>query len=266
LNADAPEFQELAEICRRRGHRILSYGEAGEAIRLIERRPKPNGQALTLEVFGRRFAIETPLVGDFQAANLMAALGLVLGASDVPPERAAQALDAVRGAPGRLQRVDGSDPGFSVFIDYAHTPDALAHALEALRPHVEGALSVVFGCGGDRDSGKRPAMGKIAVERADRVFITDDNPRSEEPAAIRRQILAAAPGAIEIADRAEAIHLAVRMLGVGDVLVVAGKGHETGQIVGSTVLPFDDAAVAKAALAERFSREGAGLIKREWER
>ena len=181
----------------------------------------------------------------------------------VPTESVVAALGTVKGAPGRLQRIKeeegrGRDPGFSVFIDYAHTPDALAHVLDALRPHVGGKLMVVFGCGGDRDSGKRPEMGKIAVERADKVFITDDNPRSEDPAAIRRAIMKAAPGAVEVDDRADAIHLAVRKLDVGDVLVIAGKGHETGQIVGAEVLPFDDAAVVRAALAEHTGVEPGG--------
>jgi UDP-N-acetylmuramoyl-L-alanyl-D-glutamate--2,6-diaminopimelate ligase len=134
-----------------------------------------------------------------------------------------------------------------VFVDYAHTPDALANALDALRPYA-ARLIVLFGCGGDRDPGKRPLMGEIAVRRADRVFVTDDNPRSEDPAAIRRAILASAPGAVEIGDRAEAIKSAIAELGPGDVLLVAGKGHETGQIVGDRVLPFSDQAEVRAAL------------------
>ncbi len=159
------------------------------------------------------------------------------------------ALQGLEGAPGRLERI-GAIRGAPVFVDYAHKPDALEKALAALRPYVAGRLIVVFGCGGDRDAGKRPIMGEIAVRSADVVIVTDDNPRSEEPAAIRAQILAAAPGAIEIGDRAEAIRAGVRMLQEGDALMIAGKGHETGQIVGGTVLPFSDADEARKALAE----------------
>ncbi|MGI9508503.1 MAG: UDP-N-acetylmuramoyl-L-alanyl-D-glutamate--2,6-diaminopimelate ligase [Geminicoccaceae bacterium] len=266
LNADIPEFSDLLAICRKRGHEVMTFGTAGDDIKLLDRKPRPDGQDLTLIVRENRFEVRTPLVGGFQAENLMAALGLVLATSEASLASVMAALGSLDGAPGRLQRINeddaGRDQGFSVFIDYAHTPDALAHVLDALRPHTDGKLMVVFGCGGDRDSGKRPAMGKIAAERADKVFITDDNPRSEDPASIRRAILAASPGAIEVDDRADAIHLAVRKLDVGDVLVVAGKGHETGQIVGADVLPFDDAAMVRAALAER-AGVGAGDVGAE---
>jgi len=254
LNADIPEFPRLKAIAEKRGQKVLTFGERADAITLIDRQPDAEGQTLTLSIEGHHYQCRTGLVGDFQAQNLLAALALVLATSDQGPERVAPLLSDVKGAPGRLQRVEGREPMVSVFIDYAHTPDALAHVLAALRPHVEKNLSVVFGCGGDRDTGKRPEMGKIAVEHADRVFITDDNPRSERPELIRRAILGAAPGAIEIADRADAIHRAVMLLDVGDGLVIAGKGHETGQIVGSETLPFNDLAVAKAALAERSKR------------
>lgn len=251
LNADIPEIDRLKAICRERELQVVTYGRAADDVRLIERHARGDGQDLTIAVQGRSFQVKTSLMGDFQADNLLAALALAsAGAPEAPIEDLVAALEEVRGAPGRLQRIDGSDPGLSVFIDYAHTPDALAHVLQALRPHTAGRLMVVFGCGGDRDRGKRPAMGRIAADHADNVFITDDNPRSEDPASIRRAILDACPGAADIGDRKEAIHLAVSKLGVGDVLVVAGKGHETGQIVGSSVIPFDDAAVVKAALAE----------------
>ncbi|MGI9498914.1 MAG: glutamate ligase domain-containing protein, partial [Geminicoccaceae bacterium] len=252
------ECPKLLEICRERGHEVTTFGKAGETIRLLGRRLRPSGQDLTIDAGGHVQEVSTTLVGGFQAENLLAALGLVLATTDRPVGHVVTALGKVEGAPGRLQRIQGSNEAISVFVDFAHTPDALAHVLGALRPHVEGKLMVVFGCGGDRDSGKRPEMGKIAVDGADKVFITDDNPRSEDPAAIRRAILDAAPGAIEIDDRADAIHRAVRKLDVGDVLVVAGKGHEAGQIVGSEVLPFDDAAVARAALAERIGAERTG--------
>lgn len=251
LNADIPELGRLEAICRDRGIEVLTYGRHGQDIRLVERHARADGQDLVLRVRGRSYDVKTALMGDFQAENLTAALALAwTTAGDEVLDLLIHALGKIEGAPGRLQHVDGSPKGCSVFVDYAHTPDALAHVLDALRPHTEGALMVVFGCGGDRDPGKRSVMGKIAADRADKVFITDDNPRSEDPASIRHAILEACPDADEVGDRSEAIHLAVRKLGVGDILVIAGKGHETGQIVGSSILPFDDVAVAKAALAE----------------
>ncbi len=251
LNADSHEFDRLSAICRGRGLDVITYGRAGGDIKLLERRVRADGQDLAISVRGRPYDVGTGLMGGFQVDNLMAALGLAWAvAGDDTLDRLVAALGAVRGAPGRLQAVEGSPDGASVFVDYAHTPDALAHVLEALRPHTEGALMTVFGCGGDRDHGKRPIMGKIAADRADKVFITDDNPRSEDPASIRRAILEACPGGIDVGDRAEAIHLAVSKLGAGDILVVAGKGHETGQIVGQSALPFDDVAVVKTALAD----------------
>ena len=251
LNADIPEFGELSSICRKRGLEVIAYGQGGDDIKLLERRAHADGQDLSILVRGQARHVKSRLVGGFQAENLLAALGLGLATTDDDDhDQLVAALGSLEGAPGRLQPVDGSPRGLSVFVDYAHTPDALARVLDALRPHTEGALMVVFGCGGDRDPGKRPVMGRIAAERADKAFVTDDNPRSEDPGLIRRAILEACPGAIEVGDRREAIHLAVRKLGVGDILVVAGKGHETGQIVGDKVLPFDDVAVVKAALAE----------------
>jgi UDP-N-acetylmuramoyl-L-alanyl-D-glutamate--2,6-diaminopimelate ligase len=189
------------------------------------------------------------LVGAFQAANVLAALGLVV-ACGADPKTAIGTLAGLRGVRGRLERIPGHPLGAQVFVDYAHTPDALAQALGALRPHAPGRLLALFGCGGDRDPGKRAEMGRIAAARADLVFVTDDNPRSEEPAAIRRAILAGCPGAAEVGDRREAIRTAVAELREGDVLLVAGKGHESGQIVRDRVLPFDDAAEVRAALAE----------------
>ncbi|MGI9433354.1 MAG: UDP-N-acetylmuramoyl-L-alanyl-D-glutamate--2,6-diaminopimelate ligase, partial [Geminicoccaceae bacterium] len=248
LNADSPEFDRLGTICRDRGIKLLAYGREAADIKLAASHPRDDGQNLTLDVQGRRFEVETELMGGFQAENLMAALGLVMATSEAPIDRQIETLSTLQGAPGRMQRVDGSPKGVSVFVDYAHTPDALAHVLGALRPHTKGVLMAVFGCGGDRDPGKRAQMGEIAASMADKVVVTDDNPRHEDAESIRRAILDACPGAIEIGDRAQAIHLAVRMLGVGDVLVVAGKGHETGQIVGRMVLPFDDVAVTKAAI------------------
>ena len=183
-----------------------------------------------------------PLAGEFQAMNALAALGLVL-ATGAPTAAATEALAHLTGVPGRLQFVAERCGGGAIVVDYAHTPDALAAALAALRPHAPGRLVALFGCGGDRDAGKRPMMGEVAARLADRVYVTDDNPRNEAPAAIRRAILAAAPDAIEIGDRRQAIAAAIAELAPGDLLVIAGKGHETGQIVGGETHPFDDAAV-----------------------
>ena len=249
LNADQPQYGQLAEICRARGIAVLDYGRNADRLRLVEQAPSPHGQVLTLVLDGNTQRIETGLVGGFQAANLLAALGLVL-ATGAEPDAALACLGRLQGAPGRLQQVGTHPSGAPVFVDYAHAPDALEQVLAALRPHTTGRLVVVFGCGGDRDRGKRAIMGGIAAGRADRVFVTDDNPRSEDPASIRRAVLEACPRAIEIGDRALAIRTALAGLEQGDLLVIAGKGHETGQIVGDRVLPFDDAKEARAALAE----------------
>jgi UDP-N-acetylmuramoyl-L-alanyl-D-glutamate--2,6-diaminopimelate ligase len=249
LNADSPEFERLAVICRERGHQVIAYGGAAAAeLRLLERHPAHNGQHIGLSVFGERYDIDLRLVGEFQAMNVLAALGLAV-ATGAPPPEAVAALPRLSGVPGRMQFIGETAGGAAVFVDYAHTPDALATVLTALRPHAKGRLAVVFGAGGDRDRGKRPLMGRVAAELADIVYVTDDNPRSEPPAEIRRAILAAAPGAVEIGDRRAAIIAAVSELRPGDVLAIAGKGHETGQIVGAEVLPFDDALVAHEALS-----------------
>ena len=249
LNADMPEFSRLAELCRRRSHRVISFGATDSAdLRLVAAQPVADGQELELRVLGRRYGVRLPLVGQFQAMNALAALGLTL-ATGAEAHDAVTALSRLTGVPGRMQQVAAHPNGAPIFVDYAHTPDALETVLTALRPHCRGRLVVVFGAGGDRDPGKRPVMGAIATRCADRVIVTDDNPRSEAPAAIRAAILAAAPGAGEIGDRADAIHLAIRELRPGDLLVIAGKGHERGQIVGSKTLPFDDAEVARAAVA-----------------
>jgi UDP-N-acetylmuramoyl-L-alanyl-D-glutamate--2,6-diaminopimelate ligase len=211
------------------------------------RLPRPFGQRITAELFGARHTLELPLVGEFQAMNVLAALGLAV-ATGAALEAALPVLPRLSGVPGRMQLVGESATGAPVFVDYAHTPDALASVLAALRPHAERRLAIVFGAGGDRDRGKRPLMGRVAAELADLVYVTDDNPRSEPPAEIRRAILAAAPQAVEIGDRRAAIAAAIAKLRRGDVLVIAGKGHETGQIVGSDILPFDDVAVAREAL------------------
>ncbi|MBI1776970.1 MAG: UDP-N-acetylmuramoyl-L-alanyl-D-glutamate--2,6-diaminopimelate ligase [Proteobacteria bacterium] len=248
INADAPESAEIAAICRRRGIGVVGYGASETAdLRLTGRRAETGAQILSLMVSGSSREVRLPLVGAFQAMNALQALGLAI-ATGAEPAAAADALAFIEGVPGRLQLAGRRGNGAEIYVDYAHKPDALEAVLTTLRPHVQGRLWVVFGCGGDRDAGKRPIMGGLAAKLADRVVVTDDNPRSENPAAIRRQVMAGSPAAREIGDRAEAIHYAVAALGPGDVLVVAGKGHEQGQIIGSQVRPFDDAAVVQAAL------------------
>jgi UDP-N-acetylmuramoyl-L-alanyl-D-glutamate--2,6-diaminopimelate ligase len=201
---------------------------------------------LKLNYAGTEYMVRLPLPGAFQVENALVAAGLAI-ATGSEPAAVFAALARLEGAKGRLDLV-GERNGAPIFVDYAHKPDALAKALEALRPYVTGRLIVVFGCGGDRDAGKRPMMGAIAAQMADRVVVTDDNPRSENPAAIRSAILEASPGASEIGDRRAAIRSSIGELRRGDVLLIAGKGHETGQIIGKQVLPFSDHEAVAAAL------------------
>lgn len=244
--ADDPAADRVRRVAMGHRLRVITYGFGGEDLYISATAPTADGQRLTLSVFGRPYEVPLPLVGDFQAENALAAAGLAI-ATGGDPDQVMSALGQLQAVHGRLQKV-ARVADASIYVDYAHTPDALAVVLRALRPQAAGRLVVLFGCGGDRDGGKRPVMGRIAGELADRVIVTDDNPRSEDPAAIRRAILAACPNATEIGDRGEAIAAAVRLLAPGDVLLVAGKGHETGQIVGSTVLPFDDADAVRAAI------------------
>jgi UDP-N-acetylmuramoyl-L-alanyl-D-glutamate--2,6-diaminopimelate ligase len=236
-----------------RGLRVMAVGRrgdgAGEGIRLTDAVVEGFSQELTLEHRGKRYAVRLPLVGEFQIENALVSAGLAIGTGSDAANVFAS-LQHLEGAKGRLERV-GERNGAPIFVDYAHKPDALAKALQALRPYAKRRLVVVFGAGGDRDAGKRPIMGEIAAENADRVIITDDNPRSEKPEAIRAAILATAKGAREIGDRAAAIRAAIEELEDGDALLVAGKGHETGQIVGGEVLPFSDHEAVAAALASR---------------
>ncbi len=244
VNADSAFAERVVDAAR---GRILTYGTAGRDLRLIERQPQTDGQRLVVEVLGRTTTVRLPLAGGFQAANALCALGLVI-ACGADAQAAIAALERLEGVPGRLQNV-AAFRGAPIFVDYAHTPDALRTVLEALRPHAARRLAVVFGCGGDRDAGKRPEMGHIAAALADSVIVTDDNPRGEEPARIRAAILAGCPDALEIGDRAQAIGAAVSTLDQGDVLVVAGKGHERGQIVAGVEHPFDDAEECRKAVA-----------------
>ncbi|HTJ65589.1 MAG TPA: UDP-N-acetylmuramoyl-L-alanyl-D-glutamate--2,6-diaminopimelate ligase [Alphaproteobacteria bacterium] len=256
LNADIPEFTRLSQAAREAGHPVLSYGKAGRDLRIDRRTPTTTGQKVTLSLFEREVDIDFPLAGKFQLMNALCALGLAIGSELTDPKAAAtdpwfgrltRTLTTLTGVRGRLERVATLANGASIYVDYAHKPDALVAVLNALRPHTNGKLVVAFGCGGDRDPGKRPIMGEIATRMADTTIVTDDNPRSEDPATIRAAILAGAPAAIEIGDRAQAIAAGIGMLKAGDIFVIAGKGHEQGQIFGDTVRPFDDAAVARAA-------------------
>jgi UDP-N-acetylmuramoyl-L-alanyl-D-glutamate--2,6-diaminopimelate ligase len=251
LNADSDAFAAVADACRQRGLRIISFGTTeGADLRIVSRVPSAEGQLLDLAVFGTCHSLHLPLAGAFQASNILAALGLVIG-DGATVDDALKTLPHLEGVPGRLQRVATLPNGATVYVDYAHTPDALETVLQALRPHVAGRLVAVFGAGGDRDAGKRPLMGAAVARLADVAIVTDDNPRSEKPETIRAAILAACPKGREIGDRAAAIRAAIGELAAGDILVIAGKGHETGQTIAGVVHPFDDAEIARAAVAEQ---------------
>jgi UDP-N-acetylmuramoyl-L-alanyl-D-glutamate--2,6-diaminopimelate ligase len=240
---------QVVAAAQARSLKIMTVGVHGDDIKLTGGAIDGFAQVIDIAYGGRTYKVRLPLVGAFQVQNSAVAAGLAI-ATGAEPARAFAALEHLTGAKGRLE-LAGARNSAPIFIDYAHKPDALKKALEALRPYASGRLIVVFGAGGDRDAGKRPIMGRIAVENADRVIVTDDNPRSEPPAAIRAAILAAAPGATEIGDRAEAIRAGIASLQAGDVLLIAGKGHETGQIVGGTVIPFSDHDAVAAALKEK---------------
>jgi UDP-N-acetylmuramoyl-L-alanyl-D-glutamate--2,6-diaminopimelate ligase len=249
LNEDDDKFGQMKAICAKRKHDIIGFGKNGSQFKVIRIEPLPHGQRAGLELFDKSYLLDIPLVGAFQVMNILAALGLVVGCGG-KLDKALAVIPELNGVPGRLEQVARLANGATVFIDYAHTPMALANILKTLRPHTKKQLHVVFGCGGDRDKGKRPEMGKIANTLADRVIVTDDNPRSEEPGSIRKAILAAAPDAKEVADRREAIYVGLKSLNAGDILVIAGKGHEKTQIVGDKTFPFDDAEVAREAAKE----------------
>jgi UDP-N-acetylmuramoyl-L-alanyl-D-glutamate--2,6-diaminopimelate ligase len=247
INADIPEAAQILSVCQRRNIRAMTFGlkADGDAIQLKTRIAKPSGQDITIAIDGQDYDVHVPLVGDFQAMNVLCALGMIRAQGheilDILP-----LIQSLRGVPGRLQYVhvdnDGAEHG-AVYVDYAHTPDALEKVLGALRPHTQGRLICVVGCGGDRDRAKRP-------------IITDDNPRTENPAPIRKAMIEEAQGALEIGDRAEAIQKAVSMMQKGDVVLLAGKGHEQGQIVGETILPFDDYKTAQSALEHKIKTGG----------
>ena len=245
---DDPASAEVLRRVEARGLRRLTVGAKGETLRLLSRETTQLGQKLTLEAAGKTHSVTIPLIGAYQAANVLTAAALVLATGGELAQTLAN-LARLQPVRGRLERAVITRAGAPVYVDYAHTSDALESAIEALRPHARGRLITVFGAGGDRDAGKRPEMGAVAARMSDLVIVTDDNPRTEDPAAIRREILAAAPQAREVPGRREAIAEAVRIATADDIVLLAGKGHEQGQIVGDRVLPFDDVQVAREACA-----------------
>ena len=246
--ADDPRSADVMAAVSKRGVRLLSVGSAGETIRLLDRTPTALGQALRIEIDGKVRELRLPLIGAYQAANALVAAALVI-ATGGEIELTLSNLQRVAPVRGRLERAAITKSGAPVYIDYAHTPDGLEAAIAALRPHARDRLITVFGAGGDRDTGTRPLMGEVATRLSARTFVTDDNPRSEDPAAIRREVMAGAPGAIEIGGRRAAIAAAIGEAEGGDIVLIAGKGHEQGQIVGDRVLPFDDVTVARECAA-----------------
>jgi len=247
LNADSDAFPAFAAASVANGHTLMSVGAMGQGITLTERQLLPEGQRLKIAAWGEAYDVRLPLAGAFQASNALVAAGLCVAAG-LHPDAVFAALEYIEGAPGRLQRVGTGPRGGEAYIDYAHTPDGLATVLTALRPHARGRLIVVFGAGGDRDRGKRPQMGAIAADLADIAIVTDDNPRTEDPAAIRAEIMAGGQGLREVGDRHAAIRAGAELLESGDVLVVAGKGHETYQIIGGVTHHFDDVVETRRAL------------------
>lgn len=247
-DADQEDAKRVEEIVKRRGLRYFSVGRAGKNLQLVASTIDGFAQRLQIAANGVEHLVKLPLVGAFQVSNALVAAGLAI-ATGSDTKKVLAALEILKGASGRLE-LAGEKNGAPIFVDYAHTPDALENALTALRPYVKNKLAIVFGAGGDRDPGKRPLMGVAAARYADQIYVTDDNPRSEEPAEIRRAILKGAQGAVEIGDRTEAVREAVRNLKQGDVLLIAGKGHESGQILRDRTIPYTDHDAVKAALKD----------------
>ncbi len=249
VNADSIEGARVIDIAHQRGLRLLTFGNGGDDLQLLACKRDGYAQRIVIRAEGQEYALNFPLVGEFQVSNALCAAALVM-ATGYEAKEVLPVLETLKGAKGRLDLVGHHKSGAPVFVDYSHTPGALKVALATLRPYVTSKLAVVFGAGGDRDKGKRPQMGKIAVDYADVAIVTDDNPRTEDPAQIRREIMSAAPGAIEIGDRRSAIATGIEQLRKGDILLIAGKGHETGQTVGEEVLPFSDHDVVGKCLIE----------------
>lgn len=246
--ADDPNAARVIDLARERGNPLITVGEHGETLRLVKRDPTLLGQGLVIEADGRQHRVNLPLIGGYQAANALVAAGLVI-ATGGDVAQTLQNIARLQPVHGRLERAVIAPSGAPVYVDYAHTPDAIEAAIAALKPHAAGRLIVLIGAGGDRDPGKREPMGMVAAANADLVIVTDDNPRSELPAAIRAQVMLGAPHAMEIAGRADAIAAAIAAAGADDIVLLTGKGHEQGQIIGDMVLPFDDVSVARACAA-----------------
>ncbi|MBO9408520.1 UDP-N-acetylmuramoyl-L-alanyl-D-glutamate--2,6-diaminopimelate ligase [Shimia sp. R9_1] len=248
INVDDPRGMEMALIAGGRGQGVLTVGKGDADLALTAQRLDATGQDVRFTFRGKSYQTRLNLLGGFQAENVLLAAGLAV-ACGAEPERVFEVLHELKGVRGRMQLAATRANGAAVYVDYSHTPDSVATALKALRPHLMGRLIIVVGAGGDRDKTKRPLMGQAAAEYADVVFVTDDNPRSEDPAVIRAAVMEGAPEATEVGDRAEAILRAVDALGPGDALLIAGKGHETGQEIGEDILPFDDCEQASVAVA-----------------
>jgi UDP-N-acetylmuramoyl-L-alanyl-D-glutamate--2,6-diaminopimelate ligase len=249
LNADIPEFETLRDMAHRRHLHVIDFGRKATALKLVDSEAHGEGQRLMIDLFCQRRHVSLPVAGGFQAMNALCALGLAV-ATGARADQAMDAMESLEPVPGRMQLAATTKTGAAIYVDYAHTPDALETALVNLRPHASGRLVVVFGCGGDRDPGKRPLMGEIAARLSDLAIVTDDNPRMEEAGKIRQAILDACPKGLDIADRRLAIHHAVAGLQDGDVLLIAGKGHEDYQIVGTEKRHFSDVEEASQAAKE----------------
>lgn len=254
VNMDGDGAERIREIGERRSLRVLSTGAGGEDLKLLSATPHGGGLDIEVAAEGEAYSLRLPLIGGFQAENALVAAGVVI-ASGIGASRVAPLLEKLAGAPGRME-LAGTVNGAGIYVDYAHTPDAVATALKAIRAHAEKRLIVVLGAGGDRDKAKRPLMGKAAREHADEVIVTDDNPRTEDPDAIRAAVMEGAPGAFDIGDRGAAIGKAVAMAEPGDIVLIAGKGHETGQQVGGVTLAFNDMEAAGAAISKRMEELG----------
>ena len=249
INVNDEFGQRLVDICKGRGQDVLQVGWSGQDIRIDEVMPHASSQIIDFVVHGKRHKIELPLAGEFQTLNAVAALGLAM-VTGVTTDKALEALEHLTGVAGRMERAGQTKDGAPIFVDFAHTEDGLDKLLRSVRPHTMGKIIVAFGCGGDRDPDKRPKMGRVAAKLADDVIVTDDNPRTEEAASIRKAVLKGCPDATEIGDRASAIRAGIQKLGANDCLVIAGKGHEQGQIIGTKTIPFSDIKQVQSALKE----------------
>ncbi len=251
LNADIKEFDELNDLCKKRGIKVLSYGYKAKDLIILSRTPHSKGQLLELEILGNKYKIELPLIGEFQAMNVLCAVGMVIALRGFE-QKIMDYLPSIKGAIGRLEYMGSLSNNANIYVDYAHTPDALENVLNTMRSHTKGNLWVIFGCGGDRDKTKRPIMGKIANDLADMVIITDDNPRTENAEQIRLEVASTCSKAVNLGDRAKAIEYAVSRLKADDMLVIAGKGHEDYQIIGKEVVTQSDIKISKEMIKKYY--------------